>query len=136
MSIDTSPELYWLVLTITITALMWGPQIIQSIFKVGLKTAFLYPDEAATHYASWAKRAKLAHSNAVQNLVIFAPLTLLVLALGLSSDMTAYIAIIYFFARTFHYIMHIIAIPLTRTICFLIGVACQIVMAATIFNAL
>ena len=45
MSIDTSPELYWLVLTITMTALMWVPQIIQSIFKVGLKTAFLYPDE-------------------------------------------------------------------------------------------
>ncbi|MDA8760329.1 MAPEG family protein [Amylibacter sp.] len=88
------------------------------------------------HYTGWAKRAKLAHSNAVQNLVIFAPLTLLVLALGLSNDMTAHIAVIYFFARAFHYIMHITAIPLTRTICFLVGVACQIVMAATIFNAL
>ena len=60
--------------------------------------------------------------------------------LGLSFDIATHVgtltAVIYFFARTFHYIMHIVAIPLTRTICFLIGVACQIVMATTIFNAL
>ena len=136
MTINITPEIYWLVLTITMTSLLWVPHIIQSIFKVGLKTAFLYPDEAAIHYTGWAKRAKLAHSNAVQNLVIFAPLTLLVLALGLSNDMTVLAAVIYFFARAFHYIMHIIAIPLTRTILFLVGVACQIVMAATLFNAL
>jgi len=78
----------------------------------------------------------LAHSNAVQNLVIFASLTLLVLALGLSNDMTTLAAVIYFFARAFHYIMTIIAIPLMRITLFLVGVACQIAMPATLFNRL
>ena len=136
MTVNITPELCWFVLTITMTALLWVPQIIQSIFKVGLKTVILCPYETAMHYADWTNRAKLAHSNAVQNLVIFASLTLLVLALGLSNDMTTLAAVIYFFARAFHYIMTIIAIPLMRIILFLVGVACQIAMPATLFNRL
>jgi uncharacterized MAPEG superfamily protein len=96
----------------------------------------LYPDEATKHYADWAKRSKAAHHNAVENLIIFAPLTILVVTLGAENAMTAISASVYFFARVVHYFMHTLAVPLMRTLMFLVGFACQIVMALTIFNAL
>ena len=129
-------ELYWLLLTITMTGLLWIPQIIHSVLKVGPTKALLYPNEAATHYADWAKRSKAAHNNAVENLIIFAPLTILVVILGAENEMTAITASVYFFARAVHFFMHTLAVPLMRTLMFLIGFACQIVMALTIFNAM
>ena len=79
LMIDTnSPEIYWLALTVLMTALLWIPQILHSVFRAGPNKAFLYPDEAAKEYADWAIRSKAAHNNAVENLVIFAPLALAV----------------------------------------------------------
>ena len=129
-------ELYWLILTIIMTGLLWIPQIIHSVLKVGPTKALLYPNEATTHYADWAKRSKAAHNNAVENLIIFAPLTILVVILGAENEMTAITASVYFFARAVHFFMHTLAVPLMRTLMFLIGFACQIVMAFTIFNVM
>ena len=57
LMIDTnSPDIYWLVLTVLLTALLWIPQILHSILRAGIKTALLYPDEAAKQYADWAIR--------------------------------------------------------------------------------
>ena len=133
---SVTTELYWLILTITMTGLVWIPQIIHSVLKVGPTKALLYPNEATTHYADWAKRSKAAHNNAVENLIIFAPLTILVVTLGVQNEMTAIAASVYFFARVVHFFMHTLAVPLMRTVMFLIGFACQIVMAFTIFNVM
>ena len=127
-------EFYWLILTITMTGLLWIPQIIHSVFKAGPTTAFLYPDEATKQYAEWAKRSKAAHNNAVENLIIFAPLTILVVILGTETDITAIAATIYFFARAVHFVMHIIAVPLMRTLMFLVGFACQMAMAINLLS--
>ena len=76
--IDTnSPEIYWFVLTVLMTALLWIPQILHSVFRAGPKKAFLYPDEAAKQYADWAIRSKAAHNSAVEELGICAPLIFL-----------------------------------------------------------
>jgi uncharacterized MAPEG superfamily protein len=127
-------EFYWLILTITMTGLLWIPQIIHSVFKAGPTTAFLYPDEATKQYAEWAKRSKAAHNNAVENLIIFAPLTILVVILGTETDITAIAATVYFFARAVHFVMYIIAVPLMRTLMFLVGFACQMAMAINLLS--
>ena len=132
----SSPEICWLVLTIVLTALLWIPQILHSILRAGIKTALLYPDEAATHYADWAVRSKAAHNNAVENLVIFAPLVLLVLLLDIGNELTALTTLVYFITRIFHYVMHVLAVPLMRTIAFLIGFACQLIMGISILSML
>ena len=129
-----SSELYWLILTIAMTCLLWIPQIIHSVLKVGVTKAFLYPDEATKHYAEWAKRSKAAHKNAVENLIIFAPLTILVLILGAENEVTEITVSVYFFARSVHYLMHTLAVPLMRTLMFLIGFACQIIIVLTILK--
>ena len=132
----SSPDIYWLVLTVVLTALLWIPQILHSILRAGIKTALLYPDEAATQYADWAVRSKAAHNNAVENLVIFAPLVLLVLLLDIGNELTALTTLVYFTTRVFHYVMHVLAIPIMRTIAFLIGFACQLIMGISILSML
>tara|TARA_X000001036_G_scaffold342146_1_gene321622 strand:- start:50 stop:460 length:411 start_codon:yes stop_codon:yes gene_type:complete len=132
----SSPDIYWLVLTVVLTALLWIPQILHSILRAGIKTAFLYPDEAATHYADWAVRSKAAHNNAVENLVIFAPLVLLVLLLNIGNELTALTTLIYFLTRIVHYVMHVLAIPLMRTVAFLIGFVCQLILGISILSIL
>ena len=132
----SSPEIYWLVLTVVLTALLWIPQILHSILRAGIRTALLYPDEAATQYADWAVRSKAAHNNAVENLVIFAPLVLLVLLLDIGNELTALTTLVYFTTRVFHYVMHVLAIPIMRTIAFLIGFACQLILGISILGML
>ena len=135
LMIDTnSPEIYWLVLTVLLTALLWIPQILHSVLRAGPKKAFLYPDEAAKQYADWAIRSKAAHKNAVENLVIFAPLVFLVLLLGVGNELTVLATMIYFIVRVLHYVMHVLAIPLMRTLAFLIGFACQIIIGLSIIG--
>ena len=132
----SSPDIYWLVLTVVLTALLWIPQILHSILRAGIKTALLYPDEAATQHADWAVRSKAAHNNAVENLVIFAPLVLLVLLLDIGNELTALTTLVYFTTRVFHYVMHVLAIPIMRTIAFLIGFACQLILGISILGML
>ena len=132
----SSPEIFWLVLTVLLTALLWIPQILHSILRAGIKTALLYPDEAATQYADWAVRSKAAHNNAVENLVIFAPLVLVVLLLDIGNELTALTTLIYFLTRIVHYVMHVLAIPLMRTVAFLIGFACQLILGISILSIL
>ena len=132
----SSPDIYWLVLTVVLTALLWIPQILHSILRAGIKTALLYPDEAATQHADWAVRSKAAHNNAVENLVIFAPLVLLVLLLDIGNELTALTTWVYFITRVFHYVMHVLAIPMMRTISFVIGFACQLILGISILNML
>ena len=131
-----SPEIYWLSITTMMTALLWIPQILNSIIKSGPIKAFLFPDAASQLYSDWAQRSKAAHNNAVQNLVIFSPLVILLLFLGLENELTALASMIYFITRLIHYIMHVLAIPLLRTIAFLIGFGCQLIMGFTILGAL
>ena len=132
----SSPEIFWLVLTVVMTALLWIPQILHSILRAGIQTALLYPDKAATQYADWAVRSKAAHNNAVENLVIFAPLVLLVLLLDIGNELTALTTLVYFTTRVFHYVMHVLAIPIMRTIAFLIGFACQLILGISILSML
>ena len=131
-----SSEIYWLTLTVVMTALLWVPQILNSLVKSGPVKAFLYPDAASQEYSDWAQRSKAAHSNAVQNLVIFAPLVILLILLDLENDLTALAAMFYFLSRILHYILHVLAIPLLRTVAFLIGFACQLVIGLSILSVL
>ena len=105
-----SPEIYWLTLTIVMTALLWIPQILNSIVKSGPLKAFLFPDAASQLYSDWAQRSKAVHNNAVQNLMIFSPLVIFLLFLGLKNELTALASMIYFITRLIHYITHVLAI--------------------------
>ena len=77
-----------------------------------------------------------AHANAVENLVIFAPLVLALQVFGISTATTATACIVYFFARAAHIVFYTFGVPLLRTVVFIVGVACQIALALTLLNVI
>ena len=76
-------------------------------------------------------RSKRAHYNAVENLAVFAPLVLIVAVSGTGSALTATAAAAYFFLRLAHYLIHLAAVPVLRTLVFLGGWVCQMLLGLT-----
>ena len=75
--------------------------------------------------------------NAVENLVIFAPLALAVHVAGCSSALTAYACLANFVARAAHYGIGIAGLPIPlRTVAFLTGFAAQSTLAVVLLLAL
>jgi len=96
---------------------MWVPYIINSIMVQGLIDAVGYPDNPKP-LALWAQRMKKAHYNAVENLVVFAALVLLLNAAGISNETTVLACNIYFWARLVHLGAYTLGIPWVRTLSF------------------
>jgi len=131
---NLTPELYWLTLTCLLTALMWVPYILNRLAEMGIWRAISNPQPDTHPEASWAFRTERAHANAVENLVIFAPLAIAVHVLGLSNEATAFAAMVYFFARVAHFIIYVIGLPLLRTFAFAIGFFCQLALALRVLG--
>lgn len=129
-----SPELFWLTLTATMTALMWVPYILRLIIQMGV-FAVLKDRSADTQLtAVWAQRAKRAHYNAVENLVVFAALVLTVQLAGFGNSITALACQVYFYARAAHYVVYLLGIPTLRTLTFIAGAACQLTLAGVLLG--
>lgn len=91
-----TPELYWLILTTLMTALLWPPYIANRLAEIGVPSFGWNPPLDPEPRALWAARAKKAHANAVENLVVFAPLALAVHATGAGTALTANASMVYF----------------------------------------
>ena len=130
----TSPELTWLTYTVLLTACLWVPYILKLIAQQGLIPALTDPSGARDFDAPWATRALKAHSNAVENLVVFAPVSMMVGLLQLGNALTATVAMVFFFARLAHFVIYVTGIPYLRTISFAVGWACTIIMALRLLN--
>lgn len=129
-------EIFWLTLTIIITAVFWIPYILNRIAEHTLIPALRNPNRDARPQSQWANRMMYAHENAVENMVLFAPLVLAVHILGLSSSTTILAAMVYFYARVAHYLLYTFGIPYLRTIAFFVGFLSQMTLAYTIVESL
>lgn len=118
-------DLFWLVLTIAMTSIFWMPYIINRMLEQGIFNALWDPLGVTETKIAWADRMMKAHENAVENLVIFAPLVILVYILEINSAITLIACIIYFFARLIHFLVFTFAIPLLRVVSFLVGFGAQ-----------
>jgi uncharacterized MAPEG superfamily protein len=129
-----APELYWLGWTAVITMLMWiAPGINLTLdqgFAVGIGNR-----ENVKPLVPWAERAKRAHANTVENLVVFAPLVLAVYAAGKTTNATAWAAAIYFWMRLAYYVVYTAGIIGLRTVLWTIAWICQIVLAVRLLSA-
>lgn len=125
-------ELYLLTLTALATALMWIPYTIAGISRLGLAPALANPLPRPVESLDWAQRAKRAHANAVENLVVFAPLVLVAALIGASSPATVLASKIYLAARLVHYGVYVAGIPVVRTLAFVAGAGATLVFAASI----
>ena len=129
-----SKELTWLALTAVLTGLLWVPYILDRIKVRGPAGAMANPSRNDKPQSPWAQRLYFAHTNAVDNLVVFAVLVLILDATGKTSTVTAAACAVYFWARLAHAIIYAIGVPVARTIAFMVGFAAQVVLALAIFR--
>lgn len=134
MKTTLTVELFWLSATATMTAMFWVPYILNRMKERGTWAALWDPQGETRADAHWADRMMRAHRNAVENLVVFAPLVLTLHMTGISTAATAGASMVYFFARLAHYVIFTLGLPLLRVVAFLVGFACQMVLAASLFG--
>jgi uncharacterized MAPEG superfamily protein len=122
-----SAELTSLTWVIALTAVFWVPYILNTIMVRGLIDAVGYPADPKP-IAPWAMRAKAAHYNAVENLVLFAALVLILNTIGISNETTVMACKVYFWARLVHYLVYTAGIPWVRTLSFTVGWLCIVAL--------
>lgn len=129
-----SKEMFWLVLTVAMTGLFWLPYIFDRIMVRGLMGAMANPSPSYKPQSAWAQRMIAAHSNAVENLVIFAPLVLAAQALSIATPATAFACVLYFWSRLVHVVAYTLGIPILRTLSFAGGFVAQAILVLAIFK--
>lgn len=128
-------ELYWLTLTVLMTALFWVPYILDRLAVRGLWLAISDDQpETGEQHSLWAKRAMSAHRNAIENLAVIVPLVLIAHALTISTPATQTAMVVYFFARLVHFVIYTAGIPVVRTLAFAVGWLCQLTFVAAILG--
>jgi uncharacterized MAPEG superfamily protein len=127
-----TPELHALTMISGATALMWIPYVVARMTTHGVMTAIGVPGPDYPIDPSWADRARRAHLNAIENLVVFAPLVLVAAIVDVSTRATVLSAQIYVAARLAHYVIYTAGIPVVRTIAFLVGSIATVVIAAAL----
>ena len=129
-------ELFWLTITVAMTGLMWVPYIVDRIMVRGAMAAMANPSPKAKPQSAWAQRLYFAHTNAVENLVVFAILVLILDTLGHSTESTAIACAVYFWARLAHVFIYTIGTPVLRTLSFAVGFFAQVALVLAIFGKL
>lgn len=129
-------SLEWLAASALMTALFWVPYVLERMLALGVFGALkpVEPEDELKQ-ALWARRAKRAHYNAVENLVVFA--TLVLVASGMGKAEAAQVpmaAQLYFWARLIHFPALTFGLPGVRTLAYLASFAAQIVVAIEIFT--
>ena len=132
---NLSPEISATALTAALTGVMWVPIILNRLGEMGIWKALSNPEPDVRPHSSWAYRLGAAHRNAIENLVVFAPLALCVHILGLSSPLTAAACSIFFWSRVAHAGIYTLGIPLLRTLAFVAGFAAQAVLFLRLMGA-
>ncbi len=127
-------ELFWLTMTVILTGLLWVPYVLNRIAVRGVGGAMANPSRNDRPQAEWATRMMFAHDNAVENLIIFAPLVLILAQIDYSSKWTVYACAVYFWSRVAHLIVYAMGVPVFRTLAFTVGFLAQAVLALAIFK--
>jgi uncharacterized MAPEG superfamily protein len=128
------PELFWLTVTTAMTGLMWIPYMLDRIMVRGVMGTMANPSPGGKPQSAWAHRLYFAHTNAVENLVVFAVLVLVAQALDISNRTTVWACAVYFWARLAHAIVFALGIPVVRTLAFLVGFGAQVALVLAIFQ--
>ena len=101
----------------------------------GLGGAMTNPSRNDKPHAEWANRLMFAHDNAVENLVIFAPLVLILAEIDYSLKWTALACAVYFWAVA-HLSVYTRGLPVFRTLACTVDLLAQAVLALAIVKIL
>lgn len=121
----------WLIANVVLVGCMWVPYVLDRAAKIGIAGTIGNPTpENAAKQSPWALRAKAAHANAVENLVVYAPLALVAMAHGASGGLASTASALYFGGRLVHFVAYAAGVPGVRTLAFTVGFIAQLALAA------
>jgi uncharacterized MAPEG superfamily protein len=129
-----SPELTYTSLSAALTGSLWIPIILNRLREMGVLKALKNPEPDLRPHANWAYRLACAHRNAIENLVVFAPLALTVHLLGVGTPVTAWAAALFFWSRVAHALIYTLGVPLLRTVAFVVGFGAQLTLFLSVWR--
>src|SRR6185295_13490310 len=116
-----TPELSYLVWSAALTVVLALIAVSGATLEVGLPR-LAGNRENMPEMSGWAGRAARAHSNMLENLVLFAILVLSARAANISNGMTLFGAQLFFWGRVAHAIIYLAGIPWLRTVAWTVSV--------------
>ncbi len=128
-------DLLMLTLTAAMCGVLWLPYILQTILTRGLMEAMGYPKPGQKPLPEWTARSMRAHLNLVENVGVFAVLVLVAHLTQTASETTAMAATVFFWARVVQAVVHILGIPVVRTLAFFVSWFALITIFLAIFGA-
>jgi uncharacterized MAPEG superfamily protein len=134
-----SPDLHALLFYLLLSVILCFVQML--IAATGANTQVGLPTLAGNRQdlpdmVGWAGRARRAHLNMIENLVLFAALVLIAATAGKANAMTAMGAMIFFWARLAYAVIYLIGIPWLRTLAWFVSVIGMAMIAWVLLQAL
>ena len=130
-----SPDLYFLLMS---TILCFVQMLIAATganTQVGLP-ALAGNREGLPDIVGWPGRARRAHLNMIENLVLFAALVLIAAVAGKANATTAMGAMIFFWGRLAYALIYLIGVPWLRTLAWLVSVIGMAMIAWVLLHAM
>jgi uncharacterized MAPEG superfamily protein len=134
-----SPDLHSLLFYLLLSVILCFVQML--IAATGANTQVGLPKlagnrEGLAEMVGWAGRARRAHLNMIENLVLFAALVLITAISGKANATTAMGAMIFFWARLAYAVIYLIGIPWLRTLAWFVSVIGMVMIAWVLLQAL
>ena len=130
-----SPDLQYLLLSAILCFVQMLIAATGANTQVGLPT-LAGNREDLPDMVGWAGRARRAHLNMIENLVLFAPLVLIAAVAGKANATTAMGAMIFFWARLAYAVIYLIGIPWLRTLAWFVSVIGMVMIAWALLQAM
>ena len=130
-----SPDLKYLLFSVILTFVQMLVAATGANQAVGLPT-LAGNREGLPEIKGWAGRAKRAHLNMVENMVLFAALVLIAAAAGKANAMTAMGAAIFFWGRAAYAVIYVAGIAWLRTAAWFVSVIGMVMIAIELLKAM
>src|SRR5712664_172640 len=119
-----SPDLYYLLMSAVLCFVQMLIAATAANTQVGLPAI-----------VGWGGRARRAHLNMIENLVLFSALVLIAAVAGKANATTAMGAMIFFWARLAYALIYLIGIPWLRTLAWFVSVIGMAMIAWVLLHA-
>ncbi|MDB5489792.1 MAG: hypothetical protein JWQ58_3507 [Reyranella sp.] len=130
-----SPDLKYLLFAVILTFVQMLVSATGSNQALGLPT-LAGNREGLPEIKGWAGRAKRAHLNMIENMVLFAVLVLVAAVAGKANAMTAMGAMIFFWARVAYAVIYLAGIAWLRTLAWFVSVIGLALIAFELLKAM
>jgi uncharacterized MAPEG superfamily protein len=127
-----SPDLTYLLYAVILTFVQMLIAATGSNLQVGLP-AQAGNREGVPEATGWAGRARRAHLNMLENIVLFVALVLIAAVANKANSVTALGAAIFFWARLAYAVVYVVGISWVRTLIWLVSVVGMALIAIQLF---